>query len=199
MLYISCIKVRDKFSRDYVEKLKAMVKKNLSVTHTFICYTDNPVMIYDELIQDVPEKYNGWWAKGTLFTERVEKPTLYFDLDVVIVDSINDLIRDKPTILNQKYKLSPKKGKVVKYQSSVMYLPEGKYESPTERDMDYYRGDQDWIGDTYSWDTYPDEWWETMKYCENSLPKGCKIVLGNSIKNHEAVKKFKWVNELWTL
>ncbi|GAH56014.1 unnamed protein product, partial [marine sediment metagenome] len=42
MITVCCLKVGDKYSSEYVNKLYSMVERNLTVEHDFICITDNP-------------------------------------------------------------------------------------------------------------------------------------------------------------
>lgn len=89
MITVACVKSRPLYSHSYVNRLYRAVRANLSVPHRFICLTD------DSAGQACPSKMlpkglEGWWAKLALFRYgALEPPVIYFDLDTVIVDSID--------------------------------------------------------------------------------------------------------------
>ena len=100
MLNIVCVKTGTKYDADYVNKLQAMVQKNLeNIEHRFICITDdteglNPDMYYLQALHD------GWWAKMQVFDEsqyidsifKDGEPILFLDLDTIIVKDIAELV-----------------------------------------------------------------------------------------------------------
>lgn len=79
----------------YVERLAAGVRRTLSLPHRFVCLTDSPKKNLEHcLITSViplKQSWPGWWAKMELFG--LPGPVLYFDLDTVLVGSIDDLAR----------------------------------------------------------------------------------------------------------
>lgn len=67
---------------EYVHKLKMGVTRHLSVPHTFHVLTE----------ADVPEGVSGWWSKISMFEPgRFKGRCLFFDLDTVIVGSLDDI------------------------------------------------------------------------------------------------------------
>lgn len=77
------------FTEDYVVKLRNAVHRNLHMRHDFICLTDQPI----KGICCVPlqHKWPGWWSKIELFRPNLfEGRVLYFDLDTLIVDGIDE-------------------------------------------------------------------------------------------------------------
>jgi hypothetical protein len=91
----------EKFSREYVNRLYRMVEKNLTVPHRFIAFTEDgagldagidtrplpPV----KLRRGLPERC---WKKLGILSDKIPDftgPTLFLDLDVVIVDNIDAL------------------------------------------------------------------------------------------------------------
>lgn len=87
-LTVACVlRFGGDYDVDYVERLKAGVEKHLSIPHRFVCLSDGPVPCERvPMLRDWP----GWWSKLELF-EVFTGPTLYFDLDTVIVGSIDDI------------------------------------------------------------------------------------------------------------
>ena len=88
----------DKFGPEYVNRLYGMVARNLTLDFRFICFTEVQKGIRPEVeIQplpelDIPEGLpERGWMKLTLYAENfgnLSGPTLFLDLDVVIVGSI---------------------------------------------------------------------------------------------------------------
>jgi hypothetical protein len=80
------------YSTRYVERLRAMVERNLSLPHRFVCLTNETDVPCRRipLVTDWPS----YWSKIELFRPRLFKgPVLYFDLDTVIHGNIDDLAR----------------------------------------------------------------------------------------------------------
>ena len=99
MKNVICMKWRDKFGHEYVNRLHRMVEKNLTIPHRFVCFTDNgdglnegievrplPEMSLDK---SLPER---GWRKLTVFQEKLadlERQALFLDLDIVIAGNID--------------------------------------------------------------------------------------------------------------
>lgn len=67
---------------EYVHKLKMGVSRNLSVPHTFHVITE----------ADLPQGVVGWWSKIEMFRPgRFKGRCLFFDLDTVIVGSLDEI------------------------------------------------------------------------------------------------------------
>ena len=107
MVNVVCVYWGNKYSPNYVSKLYNMVKRNLSISFNFIVYTDHPSQTFahekvDFRNNQIPNyqtrrlpftNYDGWWNKLTLFSPEADLKgnCLYFDLDVVILDNIDEL------------------------------------------------------------------------------------------------------------
>lgn len=108
---VLCIKWGTKYGPEYVNRLRAMVARNLSRPHRFVCLTDRSEGIDAGIeVKAIPEtgfadfdQRQAWtfahgWLKLTSFKKPLYDlvgPTLFIDLDVVIVDSI-DCFFDEP-------------------------------------------------------------------------------------------------------
>ena len=98
---VVCIKWGDKFSADYVNKLYNMVQRNLSLKHRFICLTEDSTDLNPN-IEVFPLTRNDLeycWNKLVLFEKKLYNITgtiLFFDLDVVIINPIDDLFLFQP-------------------------------------------------------------------------------------------------------
>jgi hypothetical protein len=86
---------------EHVTKLRKGVAANLPLPHRFICLTDIPEDVTAAGVEAVPlpTAWNGWWSKINLFApDLLTGPTLYFDLDTLIVGDISPLFRRTPGI-----------------------------------------------------------------------------------------------------
>ena len=102
---VVCMKWGDRYGPAYVNRLYAMVRRNTTGDLRFICMTDDPAGIRDEVERwdcptiGIPAPHNNrGWRKVTLFAERLgdlSGDVLFLDLDIVITASI-DPIFDHP-------------------------------------------------------------------------------------------------------
>lgn len=103
---ILCIKWGEKYGADYVNTLYSMVSRHLSRPFRFVCLTDRSEGIREDVeVRDIPPtgyqdfderlpwtKLHGW-LKLTAFVNPLydlEGPTLFLDLDIVIVGSLDE-------------------------------------------------------------------------------------------------------------
>lgn len=79
------------YTATWVERLQRGVARHLTVPHRFVCLSDVDVPCERiPLVTDWP----GWWSKIELFTPGLfDGPVLYFDLDTVIVGSLDAIAR----------------------------------------------------------------------------------------------------------
>ena len=93
---VACVKYGKEFGPEYVNRLFSAVRRNR--THPFrpVCLTDDPHGI-DPFVKIIPlpASVEGWWGKLYLFSGVITDRMLYFDLDTVIVDSIDFMSRFK--------------------------------------------------------------------------------------------------------
>lgn len=103
---VICLKYGTRYPASYVNKLYAGVKRHLKRPFLFHCCTDDPADLTPE-VNTIPFPENPgikcWWPHVLvkLFTTKngfggLKGPTLFLDLDVVIVDSIDCLFDFKP-------------------------------------------------------------------------------------------------------
>lgn len=98
---VVCMKWGVKFGTDYANRLYAMVRRNLHRPFRFVCFTDYAEGLHPG-IEALPLPDVRWgsehgvnahgWRKVGLFAAELgdlRGPTLFLDLDVVIVDSID--------------------------------------------------------------------------------------------------------------
>lgn len=93
---VVCVRFGDLYGREYVEKLRNMIARNLTVPYEFVCITDDPNLMpgVKSIVQPNGNYAKGWWHKVHMFdpTLPLNQTILYFDLDVVIHNNINHLL-----------------------------------------------------------------------------------------------------------
>jgi hypothetical protein len=174
---VLCVRFGNKYGKLYVEKLRNMVSRHMTVPYEFVCLTDDPTpMTGVRLIVRPNEGYaKGWWHKVHMFDPSLplEGRILYMDLDVIVHSRIDKLatmyrtdfvgIRD----FNRKFQKNLKR-----LNSSVMawnhrsqtHIWEQFKQNPKLAMR--MHGDQDWIWKT-SHDRlkfWPDEWVQSYKW-----------------------------------
>lgn len=183
---VVCLKYGTKYSPEFVNKLFNMVKRNLTLEHDFICFTENSQGIDKQItIQPLPTGLGltGWWFKPLFFNPTLLPNTtmLYLDLDMIIFKNIDYLftyepdnfciIRDFNRYLIKDYK---------KFNSSVFRLDSGQHSNVYHDFMkDHakiikrYHGDQDWIRDCIkqNYMYWPDEWIQSYKWEMRGKPR----------------------------
>lgn len=211
MLTVLCVlRSGREYNADSVAKLKRAVARHLSVPHVFDCLSDVPVPCNRiPLLHDWP----GWFSKIEIFRPGVVKgPTLYLDLDTVIVGSIDRLVsmpHDFAIMQNVWNPWMP--GSAVMWFSGEN-VPHKVYETFKEAPQRYiaqystprgggsYQGDQAFIFDCMD---------RRMKYlevgdaiksyrkdCLNGVPAGCSVVVFGGKQKPWTVPD-DWVKAAW--
>lgn len=100
MKTVVCIKWGPKFSADYVNKLRNMVRRNLSLEHQFVCLTDDATGLNEGIeVRPLVENLEHSYTKLGLFANELHDLTgqiLFLDLDVVIINPIAELFQFEP-------------------------------------------------------------------------------------------------------
>lgn len=93
---VLCLNVGEKYHHDYVNILYNSCKRFCSLDFRFYCFTDKKRNLYSDITQIfVPsiDSVDGWWYKLYAFSHEKfyenGSRNLYFDLDVVIINSID--------------------------------------------------------------------------------------------------------------
>ena len=94
---ILCVKFGNKYGKEYVERLRNMIERNITVPYQLLCLTDDPTPIKGVklILQSNAGYARGWWHKVHMFdpTLPIKGRILYMDLDVVICDNIDKLTK----------------------------------------------------------------------------------------------------------
>lgn len=96
MISILCVRFGHLYHRGYVERLRNMVSRNITMPYKFTCLTDDqtPMDGVDIIYQPNARYQKGWWHKVHMFDPELPLSgrILYFDLDVVIHNNIDKLV-----------------------------------------------------------------------------------------------------------
>lgn len=94
---ILCVRFGNKYGREYVERLRNMVSRHISVPYEFACLTDDrhPIDDVRSIYQPSAGYQKLWWHKIHMFDRDLPLVgrILYFDLDVVIHGNIDKLTK----------------------------------------------------------------------------------------------------------
>lgn len=93
-LIVACVWWGTKYGKEYVEKLRNSVKRNLSIPYELVCITDRDDVPEGVTKIPAPKNSEGWWQKVNLFHPKLFHPQnriMYLDLDVVITNSLDAL------------------------------------------------------------------------------------------------------------
>lgn len=144
MVDIYCVLWGDKYPAEYVYRLRDAISVNLTVPYKFYCVTDHNLTDVN-IIRPVVD-WEGWWQKLSLFSIATG-PSLYFDLDCVIVGNLDELVPYTKNIFSapKNWGQSGHGG----IQSSVMAWS-GEYRRPAldfdyEKDSKRLWGDQEYL------------------------------------------------------
>jgi len=225
---IICMKWGTKFPAEYVNKLYGMVERNISIPFHFVCFTDNGDDIRPEVeIQALPELDlpdnipERGWRKLSVFAKDfggLSGKTLFLDLDVVIVDSIDEFFSVPGDFLIAHDKKNPKK---MEGNSSVFRFEIGKYpkilsyfeknfeqiKNEVRHEQAYLSREMHKLGALQFWN---DTWVPSFKYrCSPtwirswfeapSIPDNARIILFHGLPNPpEAIKGIsgKWYRHI---
>ena len=108
---VLCIKWGKKYGPEYVNRLHNMVRRHLHRPFRFVCLTDDaqgidpgievkpiPPIGFDEFDQRKPWTFGHGWLKLTSFANPLydlQGRTLFLDLDIVILDSLDPFFEQK--------------------------------------------------------------------------------------------------------
>lgn len=179
MLNVVCLKHGTKYNAHYVNILYNMISRHLTVPYDFYCFTEDPTGINSDIkIKELPvdSLLTGWWWKPYIFKQghfSDGDEILFFDLDLVIVNSIDAIATYMPEKFVGLKDVSRVFGTVPeKLGSAVMKWPANQYSdiwNNIESNNFYTKrffGDQDWIWHLHKQNIvfYPEEWIRSYKW-----------------------------------
>ena len=132
MITVWCMNTGGHAPPQEVQTLKRMVDRHLSISHEFVCITNEHVDGVDTVkpINDLP----GWWGKTNLFAPTVSRRrNLWLDLDVTITGNIDSLCEPLSDFCDIRTCLNWAQSGWGGCQSSVMYWEEDSAEMIYDR------------------------------------------------------------------
>jgi hypothetical protein len=197
MLTVLCVRYGNKYGINYVERLRNMVSRNLTIPYEFACITDDqhPIDGVKTLFRPAHQYSKLWWHKVHMFDPSLglEGRMLYFDLDVIIHDNINKLVENQENhflgIRDFNRKFISKWDKLNSSVMSWMANSQNDIFHSFQKNPGYamrLHGDQDWIyqcarGRIRYW---PDAWIQSYKW---------EIRQRNEIDFRPGIRNFKTV------
>ena len=95
---VLCVRFGTRYGREYVERLRNMIARNLTVDYEFVCLTDDkhPIDGVRSIYQPAAPYAKLWWHKVHMFDPSldIQGRILYLDLDVVICNNIDKLVEN---------------------------------------------------------------------------------------------------------
>ena len=178
MNHVVCVKWGNKYPSQYANVLNSMVKRHTTVPFQFHCLTDDPTGVDSEInIIKLPNDpwIKSWWSKLWMFSPDMplKGNMLFFDLDVVIFDNIDELfthpgkfniIRDFNRCRVPDWKLS--NSSCMRWEAGSMDYLWNKFVENPSAVMQQNHGDQDWISKKAQEEIthWPDEWIRSYKW-----------------------------------
>jgi hypothetical protein len=205
---VVCVKVGAKYGPEYVNRLAAMVARHITMSHRFVCLTDNPAGLTCPSFPigtDLP----GWWAKLVLFrphNDLAGQRVVFLDLDTVIVGNMDFLLTyDGPfAILRDFYNPHGLGSAVMSIAPGFGHHIWDRFQGLGEHRTDTFWGDQAAIEafvqheQVARWqDLFPDKIVSYKVHCENGQPAGASVICFHGVpKPHEV--KDSWILQNWT-
>lgn len=170
---IICINWGTKYGAPFINRLYAMVARNITPPFTFTCFTDNreglrPEILLEDLppldIEKMPVKTKGIWPKARLWGPtlgNLSGPVLFLDLDLVIVGSLDAFFEaggpDDVMIAQNQTTPFERLG-----QTSLFRFPVGKLVPLQEK----FRADPQGVADKYEFE---------QRFVTRNAPGGVKF------------------------
>ncbi|MET0408097.1 MAG: hypothetical protein ABW006_06975 [Hyphomicrobium sp.] len=225
MQTVICTKWGTKYGTDYLNRLASMVRRNTNRETRLICFTDNAEAV-DPWVTiaplppiNLPERESSTpWRKLALWQyplSDLQGDVLFFDLDVVITGSIDDLFDYKPGKYCVAQNWTQPNERIG--NTSVYRFPVGKmsyifdaFNADPQKVLSRYRIEQQYIsavcGDA---EFFPAEWclsfkhslvpiWPLNFFVAPQLPTGTKVVAFHGKPDPDEARDGKWpVSSPW--
>jgi hypothetical protein len=189
MVNIICMKWGAKYGPEYVNRLYAMVARNLSIPFRFICLTDNSFGVIAQVeifpIPSIGIDLNGperGWNKLVTFKQElydIKGQTLFLDLDIVIVSAIDELFELSGSVIIIKDWLKKDgTGNSSVYRFNIGEQPQvlAEFQADFEGVKRKYRNEQEYLSAVLlgcgALSYWPEAWCRSFKrHCMHYLPK----------------------------
>jgi hypothetical protein len=210
-LTVACVLYVDKehtdFNLVYVEKLASTIRRNLTVPHKFVCYSNMDVRFFDRipLVHDWP----GWWSKMEVMdVARLPGRVLLADLDTVLVGNIDEMAKARHTTLIHGFH-----GRRAPMGSGFMMLTQDdrarlwqEFSARPKKHMENFRGDQDFISPRVqharTWqEDFPGQLVSYKLDCvakhKDVLPEKARVICFHGKPRPVEMPKGHWTYEHW--
>ncbi|WP_431321969.1 glycosyl transferase [Rhizobium sp. YTU87027] len=170
---VICISWGTKYGAPFINRLYAMVKRNITPPFTFTCFTDsranlNPEILCEDLppldVENMPVRTKGIWPKARLWGPKLGNlngPVLFLDLDLVIVGSLDSFfeVGGPDDVVLSRNQTTPfeRLG-----QTSLFRFPVGKLVPLQEK----FRADPQGVADKYEFE---------QRFVTRNAPGGAKF------------------------
>lgn len=201
MITVACVKAKPAYNRQDVERLRAMVKKHLSIPHRFVCLTDDSSGM-SCTTKSIPAGLHGWWGKMALYRPGVlDYKTLYLDLDTLIVDSL-DFVEEYTgefAILRDFYRPEGYGSGVMLWNKPQTQIWD-RWNAAGRRD--HPLGDQGVVeqyapGADRLQDLWPGKFVSFKEHCQNGIPEGAAVISMHGWPKIEHFDESHWVKQVW--
>jgi len=88
---VTVLKTGGEYDEEYLYRLYESIHKNITIPYNFWCLTDLRDIEGFSIIP-IENDLTRWWSKIELFKHFIKGPTLYMDLDTIIIDNIDHLV-----------------------------------------------------------------------------------------------------------
>ena len=216
---VICVKWGNKYSAEYVNKLYGMVSRHAPESFEFICLTEDSKGI-NHNIKTIPfpanNDYELWWNKMYMFDMFNDgTKNLYFDLDVVIHDSLDFFWQHEPklpTVIKSRWNEHAfrkfEKNDTLINSSVVLWYDTShiwnKFKTDQEKYMSIYKGIDRFIwNENIEFDVFPPghiySYWKGVDSNDREQQKyreGYSVcILNHKPKPHEM--KDSWIQNYW--
>lgn len=154
---VCVLRTGGEYTRRDVQRLHRMVAENISRDYEFVCLTDSDERMGSEIrTEPIHHLWPRWWPKVELFRLEVDYPTLYLDLDTVVVGQIDDMFHRGRGLRMTRDFVSPERmnSSVMSWSTDLSRIYD-RFGTDPVRFMNRYRrfengslGDQAFIEDT---------------------------------------------------
>lgn len=178
-MQVACVLKRGpEYRPEHVELLAQSIQQHNDIP--IVCLSDIDFTCSGVSVKPLVHKWSGWWSKLELFA-RCNEPTLYLDLDTVVIDKLPE-ISDNFTMLLDVYRRGDFGSGVMSWRIPPKHVYEKFCRQPNHF-MRMYRtrakwGDQAFIRDHlgYKPNVFGVEFRSYKVHCKESVPHGTRVV-----------------------
>ena len=224
MITVACVFWGNKFSVDYVYKLKAMVERNTTVEHRFVCLTDRTIP--NVICRPILPGQEGWWNKMQLFDPRhmLGYRVVYFDLDTIITGNIDWLLQYQGSFMgiedvgavnaHQPYLKNKLQSGVLAFDARANDHIWTSFMMQSDIIYEKYRGDGEYLNDTvtrrdllqhlhpgklksYKYQVYPNNIGDASIVCFHGRPSIVQAINETIITPMATYEPQQWIKDYW--